>query len=236
LTWTDVSLRIPNIGTLTDEELEDYLPHLDGRWSAQTKALVAEHGANGLDLNRNWALVRRGWFCPCCRRYKPQLVRKAENGILIARLEVHHDHMQEATKHVFTARFGSPRTLPKEALHVENAVRSLVERFSAEMICVDCNAADSHAKTKLAGEIHPDFSFGPSEIGAFIESVPNGAHNVNVGKAREIWETQRADFNARFELMKVIMDRLEGGGLRRERTGSELRIAELALRTNWFIS
>jgi rubredoxin len=220
---------------MTDEESEDYFPHLDGRWSRQTKELLAQHSAGGLDLNRNWALVRKGWFCPCCSRYKRDLVRKAENGILIARLEVHHDHMREAVKRVFTERLGIPRTIPAEALHVENAVVTMVQRFSEELICVDCNTADGLVKSKLVGEIHPDFSFGPAEIGTFITASPNKPHIVNVEKARKIWEAQRADLAARFALVEDVIVRLADGGLRRERTGNELRPAYLALQPNWFL-
>lgn len=144
--WFEVSLRLPNILKLSDQEMQQHFAILDGRWSAQTKHLVSSHKASGLSLNRSWALVRQGWRCPCCERDKTCLVRLSPKGILLARLEEHHDHFREWIDRAFDARFGRPRNLPPEALHVESSAHVMMERFSNELICSDCNAADGQIK------------------------------------------------------------------------------------------
>lgn len=53
-------------------------------------------GARGLDLNTNWALAEQGWSCPVCRRSKVDLFRVSANGVLLAKLDVHHDHLVDA--------------------------------------------------------------------------------------------------------------------------------------------
>lgn len=49
-----VTLAIPDITRLADEALALFAPFRDGRWSAQTKALLAQFSATKLDLNRGW--------------------------------------------------------------------------------------------------------------------------------------------------------------------------------------
>ena len=57
------SLVMPDLRAVSDEDLESLLPQADGAWSRQTKALMLSLGAQKLNLNSNWAEVRRDWVC-----------------------------------------------------------------------------------------------------------------------------------------------------------------------------
>ena len=54
---------MPDLRAVSDEDLESLLPQADGAWSRQTKALMLSLGAQKLNLNSNWAEVRRDWVC-----------------------------------------------------------------------------------------------------------------------------------------------------------------------------
>lgn len=64
------SLVMPDLRAVSDEDLESLLPQADGAWSRQTKALMLSLGAQKLNLNSNWAEVRRDWVCEACQRRK----------------------------------------------------------------------------------------------------------------------------------------------------------------------
>lgn len=108
-----VTLAIPDITRLADEELAALAPFRDGRWSTQTKALLAQFSATKLDLNRGWASTREHWTCPCCQRGKAHIARVSSGGVLLCRLEYHHDHLVDRAKRIFQStglatRIGRP--------------------------------------------------------------------------------------------------------------------------------
>lgn len=202
---------------MSDVEIEEYFHQRDGRWSGLTKLLLAKHGVTRLDLNRNWAAIRTwGWQCPVCGRDKSQIVRVA-NGVLLARLELHHDHIRDAIKSIFQAEFGQiwVEGAPRESLHVDDELDRMVTRFDDVLICMDCNAADGEAKRKLREEINPNFSFAPDEIAAFILARPNLSHRIDCGKALAAWQTAREDFERRLEFVGSVVDRVVRGEFRR---------------------
>jgi hypothetical protein len=50
-----VSIAIPDIASLGDDDMPAIAPFRDGRWSSQTKELLVQFGTQKLDLNRGWA-------------------------------------------------------------------------------------------------------------------------------------------------------------------------------------
>ena len=50
-----ISIIIPDVASLGDDEMPTIAPHRDGRWSYQTKQLLVEFGTQKLDPNRGWA-------------------------------------------------------------------------------------------------------------------------------------------------------------------------------------
>lgn len=59
-------------------------------------------------------------------------------------------------------------------------------RFPDTVICDQCNAADGRVKRELA--LPDTFSFSPSEIREFIIAKPHGRHQVDLAKAKTIFE------------------------------------------------
>lgn len=94
------TLPVPNLSRADDQEIESLFRSFDGRWSAQTKALLAQHGVERLDLDDNWASVPPIWRCTPCGRYKTELARLSDSGVLICRLDRHHDHLRDYGKRV----------------------------------------------------------------------------------------------------------------------------------------
>ncbi|MFC4172466.1 hypothetical protein ACFOYU_10380 [Microvirga sp. GCM10011540] len=216
-----VSLALPDVARLSDEQLAQWFPNHDGRWTAQTKALISQFGATGLDLNRNWAEVPPGWQCVCCRRTKPEIVRKADNGVLVAHLEWHHDHITDLFGRRLNDRFGMPWTqgVPEVCRLADGPIKALLWRFRDALICDACNRADGKAKDALKAEVHPDFTFTPGEISQFIMPHPNRHHEIDVDCARAIWRGAREDFADRIAFMDLMVERLADGrhGVERNR-------------------
>lgn len=234
--WFDITLRLPNILDLSDEEMQHHFWALDGRWSQQTKNLVTRYAAKGLTLNSNWALARQNWTCPCCGRDKPSVVRLTPNSILLARLELHHDHIREWVDRAFDPRSGRVHKLRPDEIHVHASARALAERFSNELVCTDCNAADGLAKLNTNNQIDPYFSFAPQEIRSFITITRNSTHTVDTAKALEIWNDKKRDFEARKALIDQLIEQTAQGLLRRERSLDETRSANVWLRTDHMLN
>lgn len=91
------------------------------------------------------------------------------------------------------------------------SVLPLVERFAETLVCMDCNAADAAMKKDLGGRVHRDFSFSPSEIGAFVVARPNQAHERDFEKGTEVWANADADFQRRLAFVEQIAGRLSLG-------------------------
>jgi hypothetical protein len=92
---------------LSDEQMLLHFGERDGRWSEQTKRALQRFEAQGLDLNENWALCEPYWSCPVCRRHKDEIFRLSKRGILLAKLELHHDHLRERVWHRARELYGA---------------------------------------------------------------------------------------------------------------------------------
>lgn len=217
-----ISFPIPDLATASDHEIEGLFPSFDGRWSSQTKALLAQHGVERLDLDGNWASVPPMWRCGPCGRYKAELARLSDVGVLICRLDWHHDHLRDHGKKILKrkgARPSEPEALRRWFSAVETC-KDLIERFHPSFVCVDCNAADGEAKRKLKGIVHPDFSFSPAEIATFITIQPGRPHKVDADKAEEIWKSVEDDVLDRIAFTELLAARVADG--RHQRQGRKL--------------
>lgn len=216
------ALAIPDLVSATDEQIEAILPSFDGRWSAQTKALLALHATDRLNLDDNWASVPQAWRCHACGRHKRDLARKSPAGVLICRLDWHHDHLRDFGKRLL--RDKAHRPAEPEAFRrwfgATDACKDLIERFHPSFVCVDCNAADGDAKRRLKGVVHPDFSFAPSEIAQFITARPNLPHEVDLDVALGVWRSVEDDVRDRIAFVGILAKRVSEG--RHQRLGRKI--------------
>ena len=215
---TQISILVPDILRLGDDDMSAIARDRDGRWSDLTKRLLVEFRTQKLDLNRGWAATWTGWSCPCCKRNKHQIVRLTSGEVLLCHLELHHDHLDDYVKRIFREIKLSSEDpdLRVQASRAEGALRSLVERFERTLICVDCNLADARAKSELREEIELHFTFTPSEIAQFIEVQDNQIHEIDIARARRIWTNAREDFKDRIDFARRMAMRIEKGRHRRE--------------------
>lgn len=225
-------LDLPDFGFADDDVMERMVPSLDGRWSAQTKGLLAQAGTTLLELNVGWASTSVDWLCPVCLRRKPQIARLTSAGVLLCQLDRHHDHLEEEGAAIlFRGQVKHADRARRDAVgSAVLACRGLAERFHPTLICNDCNAADGAAKAALEGIVHPKFSFAPSEIARFIRVSPNRAHEIDDGVARAIWTEVAEDVADRLAFMEIMARRIAEG--RHAREGSSYWPHPLAVVTN----
>lgn len=216
-----VIVEVPDVEAMTDEQLSEFARDRDGRWSEQTKKLLQRFNADRLDLNCWWAATWTGWSCPCCRRTKPEIARVGSNGVLLCRLEMHHDHLGDHARKLFDGlnpKVDGDGLLNEQIANAKDALLIFVERFGATIICADCNAADGEAKRLLAGQIDPNFTFTPAEISEFIRAVPNTLHEVNLRVANELWLNAKDDFADRVDFSRRMATRFADGKHRRDQS------------------
>jgi hypothetical protein len=216
--WT-ATIVLPHVGRLTDDDMEVYFPEYDGRWSTQTRDALERLGATGLELNANWALTRQKWSCDGCGRSKHEIFRKSGSGILLAKLELHHDHLWEQANRKPAQILGPDwrDKVPRGGPHVLETIRDLVTRFNDALVCSECNAADGAAKRRLG--VDPRFSFAPAEIRRFVTAVPHEDHRIDLEKAREVCVEEKSGFDRRVALLDVLVDDLVAGRLQRRTEG-----------------
>ncbi|NNM74199.1 hypothetical protein [Enterovirga aerilata] len=215
----DVTLHVPGLGNITDEDIGTLTPMRDGRWSAQTKALLAEFKTNRLDLNSAWAATWTGWTCPCCGRGKPEIARVSAGGVLLCRLERHHDHLADLAHSIFdrsNPKTNDPR-FNLEADRARDALTILVERFEPAVLCLDCNLAEGIAKQALRNKGLPSyFTFKPSEIADFVSASPNRVHEIDLEAAEQTWLASKDDLASRDAFLTMMVSRVTAGLHRRE--------------------
>lgn len=214
-------LELPDFDFADDPTVERFLPSFDGRWSQQTKAIQKALGVQRLELNGNWAGVPTDWCCPVCRRYKPEIARLTPAGVVLCQLDRHHDHLaDEGARILWRGQQKQPDRARQDALHSAIQVCMVLgERFHQTLVCSDCNAADGAAKSALAGVVHPEFSFAPSEIARFIRVAPNRSHEVDLEAARAVWLEVADDVRDRLSFMEVMARRVAEGRHSREGSG-----------------
>lgn len=219
-----VELTFWRPSALTDEEIGLFFPGRDGKWSDQTKEAIKRHGAKGLDLNQNWALVPRNWVCPVCNRSKVDIFRLSNRGILLANVEEHHDHLRDYVSHRARQLFGERWTadLPGSGM-IADTLEELVSSFPSELVCSECNAADGKAKLLLKDVIPSYFSFAPGEIKQFIIPTANADHQIDSRRVEETWRGCEPSLKERIKLIDQALHMIRDGMLYRERGTSSFR-------------
>ena len=200
---------------MSDDEVEQHVLTrvLDGRWSTQTRELMRQFGTDRLDLNDAWADSSQGWHCPCCQRLKTEIARLTSEGVLLCKLDMHHDHLIELAKAMF--RSAGDQDLPDEVrkrrARARSAAASLIERFAPTLICEDCNHADADMKAALGSEVDRHFSFSPAEIATFIRPAPNCSHDIDLAAGRATWQKVRPAFEDRVAFTRLMVERVNAG-------------------------
>lgn len=155
---------------MTEVEIIAALDHpdfgLDGKWSSQTRSLIAKFGAQELELNKWWAFTPQNWKCPSCGRPKWELVKLSGSKCLVAKLVSHHDHANErveAQAPVVWLPDGS-REPTAYALreHLKGLANGFLSRFLPTIICEGCNNLEPILKKKLG--IPDEITLSPTEI------------------------------------------------------------------------
>jgi hypothetical protein len=216
--WT-ATIVLPHVARLNDDDMDFHFPEYDGRWSRQTRDAMEKFCAAGLELNTNWALTRQKWSCEGCGRWKGEIFRPSAGGILLAKLELHHDHMWERANRRPAELLGPDWKdfVRRGSTHVLETIRDLVTRFNDALVCSECNAADGVAKRRLG--IDPRFSFAVDEIRQFVTAAPHVDHSIDFDKARVVWETEKSGFERRVALLEMLVDDLLAGCLQRRTEG-----------------
>lgn len=212
---------------LTDKEMELFFSDYDGRWSDQTKNALARFEAKGLDLNGNWALVKKNWRCPACGRHKIDIFRLSGRGILLANLDEHHDHITDYVGRRSRELYGEQwlaNAQPGSARLIGD-LENMVASFYPELICSDCNIADGKAKSILKGIIPNDFTFTPSEIRTFVKCRQNVEHDIDVERLKETWNSREKSFAERINFIDTTLHLINSGILYRDRGASSLRVS-----------
>ena len=206
---------------LSDEQMQLHFGEWDGRWSVQTNRALQRFEAKGLDLNENWALCTPFWSCPSCRRSKDEIFRLSKRGILLAKLELHHDHLRDGIWHRARELFGKDwiETIPKSSLSLLDQIRNLTSRFDVCLVCSECNAADGKVKARFRSEINSRFSFTGQEIGAFARTRPGQDHEIDYVKALDVWQVEKDNFFARVGLIDELLTHMVNGRLARDQQG-----------------
>jgi rubredoxin len=216
--WSE-TLVFPHPARLDDAGMEFYFSRYDGRWSYQTRHAMKKLGAQGLELNSNWALEDQFWSCRGCGRHKREIFRMSANGILLAKLELHHDHLWNECLRRADGLLGQDwrDRLPDGSTIVLDQIRSLVVRFDGAVVCSECNAADGKAKKAVNAD--PNFSFAVPEIASFITATPHRDHEIDRAAVMAAWEAERPNFERRLAIFDMLVGDLAAGHLQRRTEG-----------------
>ena len=214
----ELRIAFARLSCLSDDDIERHFPGRDGPWSNSTKALLNTHGTARLNLNENWASVPPDWSCPACWRKKHEIARLSGSGVLIANLDLHHDHLTDALRARLQQEVGPDWIvkIPEQSRHIVKRAETLVARFEPTLVCPDCNGADGAVKARLP-QIDRKFSFRPSEIKSFIRSAPNREHQIDNDSACDIYDAQQEDFACRLALLDQFFTMMVTGSLSQER-------------------
>ncbi|WP_123906193.1 hypothetical protein [Sphingorhabdus sp. YGSMI21] len=218
---TEITISIPDFGSMTDDEVSSHplAWGRDGKWSRQTRWLLSHFGTHRLELNEAWAMTSPVWQCPCCQRYKPEIAKLTDQGVLHCQLDHHHDHLGDLAGEILRA--ATCHDIPDELVRVRkracNAALLLIERFAETLICNDCNAADAAMKAALGHRVDRHFSFSPLEIANFILPKPNSSHEPDNARGLEIWTHAQAQFSERLKFAEQLAKRITAGLHDRER-------------------
>lgn len=181
--------------------------NFDGRWHESTKELLKNFDLKKypVRLDRLWCQTSEHYNCPICGRSKSHLIKLSKNGTIFLGLCRHHDHICD-----YVSEIARGKNIDST---VTSCTVSMVQKFESTLCCFDCNSADAVAKTKLNLPIF--FSYSPSEIESFINPSGNKPHEVDLGKAEEIYLARKPEFEYRTEISKRILSLKQIGNAER---------------------
>ncbi|ULQ47664.1 hypothetical protein JN531_005090 [Flagellatimonas centrodinii] len=177
---------------------------IDGIDSPLSKRIKAHHKAEQVEMNSNWIRSPQGWSCPCCLRSKFQISRLGRQQQIIAKLVIHHDHMDEALSVAFNSAFSESGT-NSEQVEGQRLVYRMGKAFSAYeevLICEDCNNADARAKRVVNAPKY--FSFSPQQISRFIRCADHTPHHVDPTVAATVWQEAWPAYDLRMKIIRTI--------------------------------
>ena len=177
---------------------------LDGTDSPLSQRIKAQHQASSFEMNSNWAGTSQNWKCPCCGRSKFQVSRTGQTGQILAKLVVHHDHMDDALKAAFHAAFAEAGTdiAQADGLRLVERIGNAFSAYEPVLLCEDCNNAETAAK-RCAGA-PADFSFSPGQIRAFIRPGDHRPHDVDPVAATNVWRSALPAYELRMQLVRTV--------------------------------
>lgn len=216
-----VSISLANLSNLSDDELQREFSDRDGLWSDVTKKAKGKFGTDLVDLDANWASTPTWWSCPACGRDKAKIFRLSSTNVLLARLDWHHDHLEERLKPMLKAKFGEKwvdRVLPATG-RLQDRLNAMIARFEPGLVCIDCNNVDGRFKAEF-DDISPWLSFSPKEIRTFITPRPHMEHEIDFKAARNLYETLLPKIAARESLLTIIAEMIDADELDQERAAS----------------
>lgn len=151
-----------------------------------------------------------------------EIFRLSKRGVMLAKLEQHHDHMADYIWPRAEAVFGRDwrDTAAPGFDEILDTIRNLTTRFSVCLVCSECNSADGMIKGRFRNEIDSRFTFTAPEIKQFVRARPNQNYEVDVDQAFRVWKSQEEAFRTRAELVETLLAHLGAGRLGYERSGS----------------
>ncbi|WP_443749462.1 hypothetical protein [Asticcacaulis solisilvae] len=206
---------------MTDEELQRQFFDRDGLWSNVTKTAMSRFKTDRVELDANWAGTPTWWTCPGCGRDKAKIFRLSSKNVLLARLDWHHDHLEDRLKLMLKAEFGDQwvnRVLSATG-RLQDRLDAMIARFEPGLVCIDCNNVDGRVKAEFK-DISPWLSFSPREISTFIAVRPNAEHQVDFKAARALYDVILPKITAREALLSHVVGMIAAGELDQERASS----------------
>lgn len=184
-----------NVGEITS---------LDGTKTPLAEKICAFHGVATFEMNSNWVGSPQNWECPCCGRTKFQISRIGKKRQILAKLVIHHDHMNEALKAAFHAAFESAGTdvAQVEGMRLVEKIGHAFAAYEEILICEDCNNADTEAKKQTGSPKY--FSFSVGQIRKFITWHDHNPHEVDAEKAQQMWDDAKSAYELRMKLIQEI--------------------------------
>jgi rubredoxin len=159
-----------------------------------------------------WRNTSSDWYCPVCRRSKPEILRPDRSGDPIGHLTAHHDHFREYLDNIENERariVGSASALDESAKRFLRRFTEGLTRFDDVVICQDCNTADAEAK-KIMGA-PPHLTFTPGEIGSFILPASGCVHGIDQGKLEQAYQIALDLYDVRKAAAERLADRVLKG-------------------------
>jgi rubredoxin len=199
-----IQLRDEAMLAIAESVKDGQITSLDGTESPLSKRICAKHEATNFEMNSNWVGSSQDWICPCCSRSKFQISRLGKKGQVLAKLVIHHDHMNDALEAEFHRAFAEAGT-SVEQIDGWRLVERMRDAFAAHaevLVCEDCNNADAEAK-KLVGAAKL-FSFSLGQIKRFIRPGDHRSHEIDSHHARVVWIEAMPAHTLRQQLISAV--------------------------------